>query len=406
MVILKINILDSFLFYQYKHMINQLRNKTLYSFIIACSIVLFTMINQKGLTSLLISLSFIYVFGQYLIMYHNQRIGSIYVHLIFTSICFVFLNVSISGLGGFDYYKKAIMYIATLFWMACCIHTKISRKTAISIFILNIVINVIYIIFYRQGFSIFEGQKLLSLNFLNPNQAGMFILNSLLYIGIFLVAADDIWTDKKRIRRIQFFVLPLFIFIIYLMYLTGCRSSMLSLLAFLGLVIVDHILEHGLILKKWMLFLVAIFPFLFAIIYINYIDLFDFDVSMGIEDAGKSSTTRVSVWAPVIDNISYYLICGDYYGISNGTGFSQLHNTHVDVFASYGLIPFVLFVTILYKVLCKSMRHSICRFQRVSLFAFVACMTSCTFEASLVAGSGGLFLFTLGFLLLANYQKS
>lgn len=42
------------------------------------------------------------------------------------------------------------------------------------------------------------------------------------------------------------------------------------------------------------------------------------------------------------------------------------------------------------------------RFQRISLYAFVSCMVSCMFEASLVAGSAGMFLLTVGFLILAN----
>ena len=385
-------------------MINLLKNKTLYSFIIACGIVLFTMFDQKAIISFLISLSFVYVFSQYMVKYSTNRIEQSFVHYIFLSVFFVLLNVTISGLGGFDYYKKAIMYIATLVWMVCCVHTSINKKTALSILIFNIIINLIYVIFYRQGFSIFEGQSLLSLNFMNPNQAGMFILNSLLYLGIFLFAPEDIWTSKKIVKWIRLILFPLFFFISYLMYLTGCRSSIMSLLAFLLLILIDYFYKRGFRLKKWILFIIAVFPFLFAIVYINYISLFDFDVSMGLEDAGKSSTTRVAVWAPVIDNILYYLVYGDYYGISNGTGVSQLHNTHVDVFASYGLVPFVLFISILYKTLCKSMKNARSRFQRVSLFAFISCMISCTFEASLVAGSGGLFLLTLGFLLLANLK--
>lgn len=377
----------------------------LLSFLITCGIVYFTMIKQASLISALISMSFIYVFVEYAKKCLYKGIGKVFIYLIAISVFFVFLNVTISGIGGGGYYKKAIMYIATLVWMTCCIHSKINTKTVIWIILLNFLINIIYIIFYRQGFTVFEGQTLLSMNFLNPNQAGMFIQNSLLYMCVFMTAGQDLGMNKYYYIISLIILIPLFLFVSYLMYLTGCRSSIMSLLAFLVLVCADYFIKNGFRLKRWMLFIIAIFPFLFAIIYINYITLFDFDVSMGMEDAGKSSTTRVSVWAPVIDNISYYLVYGDYYGISNGTGISQLHNTHVDVLASYGLIPFILFIIILYKTLRKSMSNANCRFQRISLFAFISCMISCTFEASLVAGSGGLFLLTLGFLLLANFKK-
>lgn len=123
---------------------------------------------------------------------------------------------------------------------------------------------------------------------------------------------------------------------------------------------------------------------------------------MGVENAGKSSATRVPIWKPIITDFWHYFIIGDYYGISNGTGMSQLHNTHLDIYASYGFIPLILYITILYKAISHSMKYAVTRFQRVSLYAFVACMVSCMFEASFVAGSAGLFLLTVGFLILAN----
>ena len=82
--------------------------------------------------------------------------------------------------------------------------------------------------------------------------------------------------------------------------------------------------------------------------------------------------------------------------------FSHVHNTHLDVWMSYGVVPFILFFTLLHKVTWLSYQQTSTRFQRMSLYAFMACFIQGFFEASLMSGSAGLFLLSFGFLLLSN----
>ncbi|CDA75316.1 putative uncharacterized protein [Bacteroides sp. CAG:530] len=260
--------------------------------------------------------------------------------------------------------------------------------------------------FYRQGFAIYEGEMLLTLNFPNPNQTGMFLLNSILYICVFIVSGRDLINKKKLYLLILFGLVLLLIAVSQLLFMTGCRSSFMALALFLLMVIIDYLSKGGFVIKKWMAILIAVIPFVFVFFYLYYVDSFSADVSMGVVDAGKSSTTRVPIWRPIVDDFWHYFIIGDYYGISNGTGMSQLHNTHLDVYASYGIVPLILYMRIIYLVIVQSMKIAVCRFQRISLYAFIACIVSCIFEASLVAGSAGMFLLTIGFLALANSPMS
>lgn len=373
-----------------------------FGYLIVLGIIYNTMKGNFSMSSMLIGLSFIYVFGVFISKVTHGQIKKTYINILFISCTLVFLNTTLSGPGGFDYYKKAIMYTATIVWLMCSTTTTISPITVKAVIVINLIINVLYLYFFRQGFSVYEGEVLLTLNFPNPNQTGMFILNSILYICISIIAGQSLANKKWHYIIMLCVLIPLLVAVCQLLFMTGCRSSFMSLALFVVLVILDYTSMGHFKLKKWMTLVIAIMPFVFVFIYLSNVGDFSTDVSMGIENAGKSSMTRVSVWKPIVTDFWHYFMIGDYYGISNGTGMSQLHNTHLDVYASYGFIPLVLYITILYKVIRHSAKFYFTRFQRVSLYAFVACMVSCTFEACFVAGSAGLFLLTIGFLVLAN----
>ena len=388
---------------------NKNNNVVVCSFLIALGIIYCTLNMYYAISSFLISLSFVYVFSVFISKCSHGDIKRINITILLLSFLLVFLNTSLSGfseVSGFDYYKKAIMYLATIVWIVCSISTKISKRTSILILILNLIINCLYLIFFQKGFSVFEGEFLLTLNFTNPNQAGMFLLNSILYLGISIAAGIDLVGNRKRYICLLCILIPMFIAICNLLLMTGCRSSFMSLSFFLVLVALEYISKGHFRLKKWMSLAISILPFIFVFAYLSYVNDFSLDVSMGVENAGKSSETRIPIWEPIVDNFWHYLIIGDYYGISDGTGMSQLHNTHLDIYASYGITTLILYIIILYNAICTSIKNANSRFQRVSLYAFISCIISCMFEASFVSGSAGLFLLTIGFLILANSDFS
>lgn len=373
-------------------------------FILVLGIVYTIVKEQSILTSNLITLTFIYTLYLYMKELLRNNIPSSYNKILIFSIVLVFLNVTISGIGGFNYYKKAIMYIATLMLMIYSSSVRITQKTVICAIAVNMLICILYLMTYQQGFNIFEGEVLLTLNFSNPNQTGMFVLNSLLYI-LLPIAALQKPLKKFQTAILTVLISPLFILVNGILTLTGCRSALLSLILFGALIIMDFIFGTRVRFKKWMMVFIAVFPFLFVFIYISYASLLSVDVSFGMESAGKSATTRMHIWKPLIEDWGHYFVYGDYYGISGGTGMSQQHNTHLDIFTSYGVVPLILYMSLVSKVLWQTYINATTRFQRASLYAFIACMVIGTFEASFVAGSGGLFILTNGFLLLANSRE-
>lgn len=374
-------------------------------FLLVLGIAFFTMSKDSAVVSNLITLTFPYVLFIFARQYNRGTIPQTYNAILLASFVLVFVNISISGPGGFDYYKKAIMYIAALAWFICCNSIRVSKRTVYYFFGINLLLIFLYLNFYRHGLEFFEGQLLLTLNFSNPNLTGMFLLHSLLYIGIFIVCIKDI--TKRKFNRILLLLIsiPLFCNVLGLLMMTGSRSSLMSLMFFGFLLVLDMLCRKRFWLKKWALILLAAFPFIFVFIYITYAGTIGDTVSFGMESAGKSNTSRNHVWLPIIENIWHYFVIGDYYGISGGSGVSQLHNTHLDVYASYGIVPLLLYIYLLYKLMYNASSRSHSFIQRSGLYAFISVLVLCSFEASLVAGSAGLFLLTGGFLMITNLNN-
>lgn len=372
-------------------------------FILVLGIIYTTVNELPSLTSNLITVSFLYTLFLYVKEWASQSVS--YKRLLIASIFLVFLNVSYRWIGDFNYYKKAIMYVTSLMLMICSCNVHVSVKTVIFAIATNVLIGILYLTTYQQGFNVFEGELLLTLNFSNPNKAGMFVLNTMLYL---LLPFTTLHKPVRGLPTILLFILlvPLCVSINGILSLTGCRSAIMALIVFIGLVSLDFLFGKRMKLKKWMMALIAIAPFIFVFFYVNYASTVTFDVSFGIEDTGKTAMTRMKVWSPVVNDFLHYFAFGDYYRISNGTGMSQMHNTHLDVYASYGMLPLIIYIILLVKVLWQSYEYATTRFQRASIYAYIACMVIGTFEASSVSGSGGLFILTNGLILLANSKTN
>lgn len=382
-------------------MIGKLDWLELLGFILVLFIVFSTVNGITFLTSILISCTFIYTTLLYVWKLVNHKLDPTQNLIIFFSIVLVFINITISGFGGFNYYKKAIMYICTLLLLVYNCNSKVSLKSVWCFILINAVIGLLYLMSYKQGFDIYEGEILLTLNFSNPNQTGMFILTTLLYILLPAISVLESSNLFKKFLVLALFV-PLCIFLYKILILTGCRSAIMAVFLFVFLALYDYWRRGKKWMKKWMMTIIAVLPFIFVFIYTNWASLVTVDVSFGIENSGKSALTRLIIWEPIVNDFLHYFTFGDYYGISNGTGVSQMHNTHLDVYASYGMLPLILFIILLRKILWMTYINTSTRFQRLALYAFIASMVIGTFEASYVAGSGGLFILTNGFLLLAN----
>ena len=300
-----------------------------------------------------------------------------------------------------EYYTKVVLFSISLMNGFYFLNSRINQSNLTFIFISHIVVSFFYLIFYNKGFSVFEGELLLTLNFSNPNTTGAFIVNTILYLLIFILSHG--LNNKFLSFFIKFLCGCLVIGLFMLLQLTGCRSALLALIFFIIACFIDVCISDKIFKKKSVLLLFSIWAFVFAMVYLSLKG--DFNIGdFANETAGKTSATRLRVWTDAIECINNNIFCGDYNKVFQNP-LKQMHNTHLDIFASYGLIPFLLFIVYLYKLLRKSASHTTNLMSRSALYAFMSCLILGIFEAGLVSGSTGLQVYTYGFLLIINFTS-
>lgn len=377
-----------------------------FSFCIACEVVIasaiavLTALGQPSLVSLLFAVSFILAFG-YAAFYFNKD-PNISKVAILIGLCFfnVFLEgVLDGGMLSFNYFKKVIMFLAfvLLVYFASEHGWTISARVAKMIGILPVLAGVFLIIsYYFLGNTELKAWGI-TLGFSNPNFTGMWLLHFFLYDCLFIA---QVWNGKSKWRLL---CVPIAVITWNMILLTRARSCMIGVVSFFVLIVLGLRNKRA---NKTAIAVIALLPIVYAVLYLQIVDkawfnnLFGFMVSKG-----KNLTSRVYIWKVAFKALKRHPILGSYAGISHGTGFSQMHNTHVDVLASYGIIPFILFVRILYDSMVKINKQDLNFFQYAAFCAFCAVIIMGSFEASLVAAAMGMNLLTVGFLVLACYES-
>ena len=140
---------------------------------------------------------------------------------------------------------------------------------------------------------------------------------------------------------------------------------------------------------------------MFLYLYLSKIQFLDnfFDfLDLG---EGKAVSSREMIWEFGLKYFYDHPLLGSYYHISKGSGISQLHNTHLDILVSYGLVPALFFIALLYRALERILANSPTKLSNISIFAFFAIIIQGSFEAALVSGGVGLYILSFGFLLIA-----
>ena len=82
---------------------------------------------------------------------------------------------------------------------------------------------------------------------------------------------------------------------------------------------------------------------------------------------------------------------------------AQLHNTHVDILATYGILVFILICIYLYHLMCRVQNKN--EDQSISLWAFVCTTLLGVGEAALFSGGLGIYLFA-GLFLVGETEET
>lgn len=316
------------------------------------------------------------------------------------------------GALSFAYLKKLAMFAMTLIFLCaadrCRPGAKLAQFVQIVVDVLTILMVVMLFLAYDQMFMI--GGKIsryMTLGFSNPNSLSLFV--TCMYMLTFCSFSRK-QSSKQRSFRAAVLTAQIFILLG-----SRCRTGQMIAIAFTAaaLCVLYRQKIHavtGIAVKMhfrlWQAAVIAIFPMVFAVIYMIIVDaewvqkLFSFVVS-----EGKGINSRVKEWTPAFDAIRYSPWIGAYYLISNGTGSSQLHNTHADTAASYG-IPAMLLISVM-LTLCIHQKGK--KYNTVERFlymgGFCCAMLMGTFEAAVFSGGLGIYIFAVIFLSLAKCEE-
>lgn len=364
--------------------------------IIACDIIALTLVS-----SILFTITFflILLLWKFSLSHNIDKIDK----LVFFVIIFSLLNVLVNGIinyapFSFNYAKNLILFWCTLIYFSILYKTYHKLWLVKFIFIISILLSIYLILqFYLNPVGMFMTEDGLITEYLlmkmdNPNKIGL-VLTSIFMIDIIYMLS----TDSKILKVSVFFVsLHLFVFI----YLTMCRNALMVSCLFLFIVIFIHKIH---LVPKFVIFIISILPLLFAIFYMLSIEVLSKDESLSfLVSEGKGLDSRLIIWREGFNGLFNSPILGSYYEILNVYSHPHLHNTHLHVLCAFGLLPFMCFCLFIYYTLLKMRNLNGGLFKIASFAAICGIFVLGNGEASLVLGTGGLYIIEGVFLLLYN----
>ncbi|MBR3382870.1 MAG: O-antigen ligase family protein [Clostridia bacterium] len=363
-------------------------------------IVLFTLFHVKGGVSPVFYLTFIVLIPLIVKSMVGRAIPWALLFLVFTTLLNVTVNAMLSRIAkiSFEYFFKMIMFLCTMLYFWSVSETVIDEKSGVRLTLIPMLMGIFMIASYYLLGNRTQIAGCITLGFVNPNFTGMWLTHVLLY-GVYIIVSV-----KKPLVRVP--VAAISLLCLVLIWNTFTRSCFFGLAFFAIMMFVGKVWNVRK-LSPVMVVLIILLPLICALFYLFIADstwfskLFDFIVR-----PGKKLNARDEIWRVTLNMLKNNPLIGCYSEISNGTGLSQLHNTHIDVLCSYGVIPFVLFIVSLTAVVGKVNQRIRSFRQFTALSAFLSIIVIGSFEAAIVSGSTGLYILSGGFLLLSSEWKS
>lgn len=363
-------------------------------------------LGNPAIASLLFTITFLLTLGLWLTT-AAKRISSsnlLAISILAVSCISVCANALMTGtVVSFGYFKKVIMFWSTILLFGAMGEHQPRWEDVRFLFRWNTVLACFLIGMYllrRDQMHLLNGMVTLYLTFrfTNPNLAAVF-LSSVCMIELIQAAA----MQRKMEKCFHMALAGCFLFFVFE---TRARNAQLALVFFWLM-----FLSVGLFprwrpeMRGWMTALITLFPLAFAMGYLLLVntpavqDMFSFLIG-----EGKDLDSRVDIWRFALQSFASSPLTGAYSQISGGTGASQLHNSHLDILASYGAPVFGLVMLLVFRTLYGKRRLRGGRIHFLCQIGFAAILLSGTGEAMLFSGGMGIYLFTGVLLMLANFD--
>lgn len=373
--------------------------------IISCLIAMLNSLNIHSGISICFAFSFLVIF--YFMckkIVRSKKESLLLVGVVFFTIFNVICNYLLSESTmafDFQYLKKIAFFLSFAILLEYSQHYRISSCATSVLTILPVITGLILIFSYyflgNNAVMMGVNQTVvggITLGFSNSNFTGIWLVHFFIYSVLFVL-------DSKKNIKIRMLISPILFVYMYLIYLTKARACLIGIIAFILLLCGYRLLKK---FNKSLSICVILFPVLFPLIYEKIISLASIKSIFGfLVSEGKTLSSRVGIWNMALEEIYRHPILGDYNKIEAGYfGFSHLHNMHLDVWLSYGVVVLILFLILLYKSVYSNNYNFNNFYQYACICGFYTIILIGTFEAMVVSGAMGLNLLTVGFLLLSR----
>ena len=302
---------------------------------------------------------------------------------------------------SFDYLKKLMIFACTVIYLTSCTKARVPARTLRRVpymsFAVGAVLLASYVLWNTQ-MHLLGGLRstYLTFGFTNPNLTALFLACFIMILVLEGMRARQWWLRSA-------FLVMAAIEVIFL-YETQSRNALLAIGVFLVVAILAAMLGPGrIVFHKWLFAFVSVFPLLFVGAYMAFVGNEDLMQAFSfLSGEGKGLGSRTSIWQDALDRFWESPIFGAYSQLSNGSGMSQMHNTHMDILASYGIVVLILTCVFLYLIMARSWDGGNRATRVVGVVAFECVIMLCVGEAALFAGGLAVYVFMGYFLLYAN----
>nr|MBQ8244943.1 O-antigen ligase family protein [Oscillospiraceae bacterium] len=319
-----------------------------------------------------------------------------------TALVSVLLDIGINDANiSFDYLKKLIMFIMSLLFLQTAHRTRIDRSFTVFINRLVDVLTLFFIFMYFARFTqmhMINGRlsAYLTFRFTNSNLTGLFL------ICLYMLQVYRLFTPERWYQKLVHITMAVMMAVFVIQ--TQSRNCLLAMALFTA-ASAWLIFRGGwnLRITKFWAVMIALVPVLFIGVYMMIFNaewvkkVFAFLVG-----EGKGLDARVKVWTPGLQAVWESPLIGAYCRISEGTGMSQLHNSHLDIAASYGVPVLVIVMILLSRYLHQGGKVYIGKSDFLYMLGFACAILLGIGEAALYSGGLGIYVFIGAFLLLAN----
>ena len=307
-------------------------------YLLGTAIIICQILYIRQMVSILFYLSFLVSIALWICTTTESLDGldRLTIAIIMLALIHVAINAAITdAVFSFEYLKKYIMFCCSMVFLSAIRRISLDRGTFRFLEVLFLIVGIfmLFMFFFRnQQMHLLNGRytRYLTFRFNNPNLTALFLACMTMFLE---VAA---FQERRIPMKILLYAVAAAELVF--LFLTKSRNALLAVGLFTIVAIWFLLRRRRIAFRKGVLGLVAVFPILFSIAYLFFIDNADsVELLSFFAGEGKLLNSRSKVWKAAFQAFESSPVFGAYYQISGGTGLSQMHNTHVDILTSYGL---------------------------------------------------------------------